>query len=158
MMRLIHTKAQSGQALNALIVAINEKLQERGHIATGTLLSGNSAVVNDTGKQVIGLGYAYDYWVNVGNGSPPGTRVAFLDLVRWAKAKGRGRNERETLRIAALVGRKIRREGSLDFREGNPNVYLETIDEFEQAGRFLPAEGAERDLLDFTDQTFKGIN
>lgn len=158
MMQLTNTKNQTGRAMGELIRVINDTLRERGHVASGSLIRSNTVVVNDTGKQVFGLGYANDYWTRAGSGTPKGTEVSFVALAQWAQQKGLGRNPRETLRIASLVQRKIRREGSLDWRLGNPNVYIEAIDNFVEDGRFLPEDGAEKDLTAFRDDTFKNIN
>lgn len=156
-MRLYHTAQQTGRTLTDLLAVINQDLVDRNINATGELTRSNSVIVGDQGKVVIGLGYALDYWTKAGSGSPPGTRTDFVQLYRWAKAKGLGRNDRETLRIAALTGRKIRREGSRDWREKNPNVYLTNIDTFERSGRFLPGDGAVKDLEQFRDDTFTNI-
>lgn len=158
MMQLVHTRAQTGRSMTALIAAINQDLIDRNINATRALTRSNSAIVGDTGKVVTALGYALDYWTRAGSGSPPGTRTDFVQLYRWAKAKGLGRTDRETLRIAALTSRKIRKFGSRDWREGNVNVYLNRIDDFDKRGLFLPEDGAEKDLDKFAGDTFKNIN
>lgn len=72
--------------------------------------------------------FALEYWKQAGSGSPPGTKTDPFDLAQWARDKGLANNDRAALKLGVLVSRKIERSGSKDFREGNPNVYIEAIE------------------------------
>lgn len=155
---MVATKLKTGEVGRELINTINDRIRQRGHIASGSLISQNTFVSTASGNHVIGFGYALDYWVNVGSGTPKGTDVPFEALVRWAMNKGITNSRKDLASLAVNVRRKIRKEGSLDYRLGNPNIYLEVIDEFDKTGRFMPTEAAEQDVARSIDTSLKKLN
>lgn len=158
MIPMVATKLKTGEVGRDLITTINDRIRQRGHIASGSLISQNSFVATSSGNHVIGFGYALDYWVNVGSGTPKGTDVPFEALVRWAMNKGLTNSRKEMASLAMNVRRKIRMEGSLDYRLGNPNIYLEAIEEFDKSGRFMPTDAAEQDVARAIDTSLKKLN
>lgn len=71
---------------------------------------------------------ALGYWKTAGSGSKPGTIVKGSDLVKWAIAKGLANNERAATRIALGTMRRIKKEGSKQYREGGENVYAAAVE------------------------------
>lgn len=124
----ISGKAALSHFMGQRVSNINEALDSRKINASGKLRRTNAYAVDDGPTFTTATLYAQSYWVKAGSGSPPGTKVSLPDLVQWAKDKGLVNNERAALRLAYLTSRKIFREGSRDFRQGNENVYLKEID------------------------------
>jgi hypothetical protein len=124
----ISGKAALANFMGNRVANINEALDSRKINASGKLRRTNAYAVDDGPTFTVATLYAQSYWVQAGSGSPPGTKVSLPDLVQWAKDKGLVNNERAALRLAFLTQRKILKEGSRDFRQGNDNVYLKEID------------------------------
>ena len=112
----------------ALLQDVNDTIVEGGHVATGETIRSNTISVVDRGAiGGIGILFGPGHWESVGSGSPPGTRAEIPALERWVMAKGLANNSRAALRFAYLTSRKIYREGSKDWREGNENSYIRAI-------------------------------
>ena len=92
---------------------------------------------------------ADSHWKYVGNGRGPGGRPPIAKLRQWIQARG--------LSISPYaLAEKMMREGSMDYRLGRTNVFLDEIDAWED--RDLPeaesrfAEYGEREGLKTIDE------
>ena len=103
-------------------------LDDRNINASGKLRKSHRVEVSDGPSWSTGTFSALAHWTKAGSGSPPGTKAKVDDLKQWALDKGLANNDRAALRLGNLVSRKIEKEGSKDHREGNSNVYSDSID------------------------------
>lgn len=113
-----------GSAMEALRIGVLAEMDRRNLNATGAMAASVDPEVTQDAEATVGTLSALDYWVRVGSGTPPGGPVFVDDIQKWIDAKG--------LDLSAwAVARRIRRTGSKDFREGNPNAFETAIDQWE---------------------------
>lgn len=103
-----------------------DRLRNGGRNATFALRQSLATDVVE-GVGVTGTLYAAEHWRFVGNGRGPGKMPPLKPLEAWAKLKGIAGSDSEARSIAFLIGRKIAKEGSADYRKGNPNLFSEAI-------------------------------
>lgn len=119
-------KQEVDGALNTIRFNVLAEMNRRRLNATGRMSASVSNVVRQDQDGTSGFLTALDYWVNVGSGTPPGGPVLVADIQTWLNAKG--------LDLSAWgIARRIRRAGSKDFREGNPNAFETGIDAWEDS-------------------------
>lgn len=120
--------------IKALDLAINEvkaraieEAERRGKIATRGTLNSLSVSVTPMPWGGVARMEGEEQWKFVGNGRGPGGMPPVGRLQAWINAKG--------LDLSAwAVARKMAREGSRDYRNRAPNVFLSAVDDFEQGG------------------------
>lgn len=134
--------------IKALDLAINEvkaraieEAERRGKVATrGTINSLSVAVVPMPWGGVARM-EGEEQWKYVGNGRGPGGMPPVGRLQSWIDAKG--------LDLSAwAVARKMAREGSRDYRNRAPNVFMSAVDDFEQGGGLDRLEADAADELE----------
>ena len=96
--------------------------------ATGAMKASIEYDVTSDNDGTTGTLSALDYWVNVGSGTPPGTKVLVRDIQNWIDAKG---IEDELESSAREIAKRIRLFGSLAYREGAPNAFETAITAWE---------------------------
>lgn len=148
-MSIERTTAKVRSIMDRLTNEIRTELVRRGHKATGSLSQSVRVTVLSGQTFVVAEGRALDHWKYVGNGRGPGKQPPTAPIRRWLRAKGQDE------RLAFPIARKIGREGSKDFREGNENVFGGKIREFQEQRRFylgkeIASEVREQILEDFT--------
>lgn len=132
--------------MDALRSGVLDEIAREGHNATGALSASVTNTVTQDNTSTTGTMMALDYWVNVGSGTPPGGPVFVADIQEWIDAKG--------LDLSAWgVARKIRRAGSKDFREGNPNTFTTAIDAWEAS--VVVRDLGEKTANDYGDSFFE---
>lgn len=87
---------------------------------------------------------ALDYWVNVGSGTPPGSNVLVRDIQKWIEDKG---IEDELDASAREITKRIRKFGSLAYREGAPNAFETAITAWELSADTLNIGEATADAI-----------
>lgn len=116
------------KAMLALRIGVQGEMERRDLNASGRMSDSIEDDVTADATGVTGTLSALDYWVNVGSGTPPGTGVKERDIAQWMEDKG---FEGANIATAFLISRKINREGSRDYRVGNPNAFETAIDAWE---------------------------
>lgn len=118
------------RAMLALKLGVRDEMERRDLNASGRMSQSiEDQVVTDV-DAVVGTLSAFDYWVNVGSGTPPGTGVKERDIAQWMEDKG---FEGANIATAFFIARKINRQGSKDYRLGNPNAFETAIDAWERS-------------------------
>ena len=125
-------EAQAGveDALEALRLDVLAEMERRGLNASYALVNSIENDVVQTDVSTTGTMTALDYWVNAGSGTPPGQGVREFDIAQWMEFKG---FEGANIATAFFITRKINREGSKDYRLGNPNAFETAIDGWENS-------------------------
>lgn len=127
-LRFISGEAALHDFLHGIMSDTETALDDRNINASGKLKASNRTEVSNGPSWSTGTFSALAHWTKAGSGSPPGTKAKVDDLKQWALDKGLANNDRAALRLGNLVSRKIEKEGSKDHREGNSNVYSDSID------------------------------
>ena len=110
--------------MNVLRLDVLAELERRRINATGALSASVDVNTALLPTETVGTMTALGYWKTAGSGTPPGGPVRVSDIQTWLDAKG--------LDFSAwAIARRIRRIGSKDFREGNPNAFLTAIETWE---------------------------
>ncbi len=122
--------AEVTAAMDALRVRVSDEIRRRDLIASGDMLRSLDVDVKQDSEGATGTLSALDYWVNVGSGTPPGSDVSERDIAKWMEDVG---FEGDNAGIAWFIARKIRRDGSLDYRVGNPNAFETAIEQWENS-------------------------
>ena len=116
---------------------------ERGKVASRSTLNSITTTTSVYSMGMNGRMEANDNWRFVGNGRGPGRMPPVANIQSWLDTKG--------LTISAwVVARKIGREGSKDFRQGNANVFEQAIDEWQFGPALLNATNAAADAVSDT--------
>ena len=145
--------------MGARDIATNAISQLRANVQAGMADRGKNATGN-TSQRIDVLAFGSDstgeaameadsHWKFVGNGRAPGGRPPIAKMRQWIAARG--------LSISPYaLAEKIAREGTMDYRLGRTNVFLDEIDAWED--RDLPeaesrfAEYGEREGLKTIDE------
>ena len=122
--------AEVTAAMDALRVRVSDEIRRRDLIASGDMLRSLDVDVKQDSEGATGTLSAIDYWVNVGSGTPPGGDVTEREISKWLDDKG---FEGDNAGIAWFIARKIRRDGSKDYRVGNPNAFETAIEQWENS-------------------------
>lgn len=128
--------------LRALDLAINEvkarsieEAERRGKVATRGTINSLAVSVVETGSGGVAYLTGEEQWKFVGNGRGPGKMPPIANIEAWVSAKG--------VDVSAwAVATKIAREGSRDWRNRAPNVFLSAMDDFERGGGLERLEDA----------------
>ena len=115
--------------MNRLRLDILAELDRRNLNATGAMRGSVDANTAQTTTATTSAITAFDYWVNVGSGTPPGGPVDVGAIARWLEVRQLNFN-------AKMLARRISRIGSRDWREGNPNAFETAIEAWEQTPEF----------------------
>lgn len=109
--------------INKVVAPIVDGLNDRGLNSTGKLAAGTEFTVSASQEGIRGTGYAPYYWKwGGGSGRGPGKPPPVDKLKAWVAAQGMPEG------AAYAIAKKIGREGSKDYREGNPNVFIQVVD------------------------------
>ena len=120
--------------MGARDIATNAISQLRSNVQAGMAERGKNATGN-TSQRIDVLAFGSDntgeaameadsHWKFVGNGRAPGGRPPIAKLRQWIQARG--------LSISPYaLANKIAAEGSMDYRLGRTNVFLDEITEWE---------------------------
>ena len=122
--------AEVTAAMDALRERVAGEITRRDLVASGDMLRSLDVDVVSDPDGTTGTLSALDYWVNVGSGTPPGSDVTERDIAKWLDDKG---FEGDNAGIAWFIARKIRRDGSKDYRVGNPNAFETAIEQWENS-------------------------
>ena len=128
--------------LRALDLAINEvkarsieEAERRGKVATRGTINTLAVSVVEGGFGGVATLTGEEQWKYVGNGRGPGAMPPVARLEAWIDAKGLDLD-------AWAVATKIARDGSRDWRNRAPNVFLSAMDDFERGGGLERLEDA----------------
>lgn len=117
-------------ALEQLRLDVLAEMERRDLNATGAMSESIEVDVAQDAQGTTGTLSAFDYWVNIGSGTPPGSDVKERDIKAWMEAKG---FEDANVATAFFIARKIRRDGSKAYRQGLPNAFETAIDAWEMS-------------------------
>ena len=100
-----------------------DEMVKRGKVATGRTMSTLSTFTVQGSDYLASYLEGEDQWKFVGNGRGPGGMPPIGPIQAWIDAKG--------LPLSAWgVAKKIAKEGSKDYRNNAPNVFLSAFDTF----------------------------
>ena len=114
-------------AINSAIRKVEQlakdEMVRRGKVATGRTMSTLSTFTVQESDYLASYLEGEDQWKFVGNGRRPGGMPPIEPIQAWIDAKG--------LPLSAWgVAKKIAEEGSKDYRNNEPNVFLSAFDTF----------------------------
>lgn len=119
------------EALDQLRLDIIAEMERRDLNATGAMVDSLEVDVMQDDTSTTGTLTAFDYWVNVGSGTPPGSDVKERDILTWMEAKD---FEGANIGTAFFIARKINRDGSKAYRQGLPNAFETSIEAWAVSG------------------------
>lgn len=114
-------------AINAAIRKVEQlsrtEMERRGKVATGRTMSTLSTYTVQGSDFLASYLEGEEQWKFVGNGRRPGGMPPIAPIQAWINARG--------LALSAWgVAKKIAKEGSKDYRNNAPNVFLSAFDTF----------------------------
>lgn len=115
------------KAIESIRKGAIEEMERRGKVATGRTMSTLSTFVTVSPSSIVAELQGESQWRFVGNGRGPGGVPPIDNIKRWIAAKGLDIN-------AWAVAQKMAKEGSKDWRNKAPNVFLSAMDDFENKG------------------------
>ena len=131
-------------------IRVNSRVRDKN--ATGGTVASMTHTVTAYPGALFARLEANDNWKWMGNGRGPGRMPPVQNIERWISARG--------LTISAwAVARKIAKEGSKDYREKNPNIFEQSIVEWQGGKSLDDAMGAVGDVIGriFTNELTTGL-
>lgn len=126
---------KGGEALRGLMETMDARVRgravERDKNASGKTIRSMGYTTTITVASATGELEALSSWRYFGSGRGPGKRPPVEPLAEWSKARALASTEEEARRAGFAIARYIGEKGTKDFREKNPNVFIEIIDGME---------------------------
>ena len=131
-------------------IRVNSRVRDKN--ATGGTVASMTHTVTAYPGALFARLEANENWKWMGNGRGPGRMPPVNKIQAWVDARG--------LTISAwAVARKIAKEGSKDYRQKNPNIFEQSIVEWQGGKSLDDAMGAVGDVIGriFTNELTTGL-